>query len=255
MNLKDMQLGWFIGMFEPTAYKSKDLELAIKKYKKGDSEQSHFHKKSTEVTAILSGRVLMNGIEYKKDDIITIQPNTSTDFIVLEDTITVVAKLPANTNDKYIKEIKFISHRGNVNNRNENENNPSKIIEVIKMGYDCEIDIYSLNGELYLGHDYAEYKIEQNFLETYKNDLWIHAKNIAAFEYMNNLDNSFNYFWHKDDQYTLTSKNFIWGNINSPIIKNSICVLPESANYDLIDLNNCYGICSDNIEYYKELLK
>ena len=34
MNLKDMQLGWFIGMFEPTAYKSKDLELAIKKYKR-----------------------------------------------------------------------------------------------------------------------------------------------------------------------------------------------------------------------------
>ena len=250
-----MQLGWYVGMFEPSVYKSDNIELGIKRYNKGDSEKSHFHKKSTEITTIVSGSVEMNGVVYKKDDIIVIEPNKSTDFKALEDTVTVVAKLPANTNDKYITDFKFIAHRANINGNNENENSPNKIESSISLGYDCEIDIFVLNGDLYTGHDYAEYDINKSFLDKHRNNLWIHTKNIAAFEYMNNLDNSYNYFWHMNDEYTLTSKNFIWGNINSPIIYNSICVMPELSTHTYDDLKKCYGICTDNVELYKEKIK
>jgi hypothetical protein len=47
-NLKEMKLGWFVGNFEPSLYKTNDVEVAVKNYKKGDSEERHFHKIATE---------------------------------------------------------------------------------------------------------------------------------------------------------------------------------------------------------------
>lgn len=43
----------------------------------------------------------MNNIQYKKGDIIIINPLEVTDFRVLEDTKTVVVKVPGAQNDKY----------------------------------------------------------------------------------------------------------------------------------------------------------
>jgi quercetin dioxygenase-like cupin family protein len=100
--LSDMKNGWFIGDFDPTLIKTREVEVAIKHYKKGDSEERHYHKIATEITVIVSGRVRMNGVEYKAGDIITIEPNESTDFEALEDSINTVVKLPGAPNDKYI---------------------------------------------------------------------------------------------------------------------------------------------------------
>ena len=37
--LKDMKNGWFIGDFNPTLIRTSDVEVAIKKYHKGDYEK------------------------------------------------------------------------------------------------------------------------------------------------------------------------------------------------------------------------
>ena len=100
--LKDMFRGWVVGNFEPSLYKTDDVEVAVKNYNAGDMEEAHYHKIATEITVIAKGKVLMNGIEYKEGDIITIEPNEITDFKVLEDTITTVIKLPCAKDDKYI---------------------------------------------------------------------------------------------------------------------------------------------------------
>ena len=34
--LDDMTKGWFVGNFEPTVLNTEDVEVAVKKYKKGD---------------------------------------------------------------------------------------------------------------------------------------------------------------------------------------------------------------------------
>ena len=85
--LENMIKGWFIGNFEPSLYKTNDVEVAVKYYKKGDKEDSHFHKIATEYTVIISGRVKMNNIEYKSGE---------------DDTINVVVKIPGANNDKYL---------------------------------------------------------------------------------------------------------------------------------------------------------
>ena len=70
--LTDMVRGWFVGDFSPTVLSTKAVEVGVKLYKAGASEERHFHKIATEVTVILSGRVRMNGVEFGSGDIITI---------------------------------------------------------------------------------------------------------------------------------------------------------------------------------------
>jgi hypothetical protein len=102
-NLNDMIKGWFCGKIEPCVLSS-DVEVAIKRYKKGDFEKKHVHKISTEITVIVSGKVKMNEIEYIENDIITIPPGVATDFLCLEDTVSCVVKSISAPGDKYIIE-------------------------------------------------------------------------------------------------------------------------------------------------------
>ena len=99
--LSDMKAGWFVGDFLPTCYRLTECEVACKYYKKGDSEEKHVHKVATEITVIASGHVLMNGVEYRTADIILLEPGEPADFHVLEDTITIVVKMPSLKDDKY----------------------------------------------------------------------------------------------------------------------------------------------------------
>ncbi len=102
-NIKNMKLGWFVGNFNPSIYKTKDIEVAVKEYPEGSHEEWHYHEIATEITVIVKGRVKMNGSEYKSGDIIIIEPMEGTDFEVLENTITTVVKIPSVCNDKFIK--------------------------------------------------------------------------------------------------------------------------------------------------------
>jgi hypothetical protein len=99
--LEDTIKGWFIGNFEPSLYKTNDVEVGIKKYNAGDYENSHFHKIATEFTVIISGTVEMNGVQYFENEIIKIIPGVKTNFKAITDVVTVVVKLPGANNDKY----------------------------------------------------------------------------------------------------------------------------------------------------------
>lgn len=101
---EDMIRGWFVGDFQPTALATRAAEVGVKTYSAGASEARHYHKLAHEITMIQSGRVTMNGVEYRTGDIIVIAPYESTDFVVLEDTVTVVVKVPGAVDDKYLGE-------------------------------------------------------------------------------------------------------------------------------------------------------
>lgn len=103
-NIKDFIGGWFIGNFEPNLTFSEDFEVAVKYYKQGDEEKRHFHKLAIEYTVIAKGKVVMNDTVFNEGSIIKIEKGESTDFKVLEDTITVVVKLPSVKNDKFVIE-------------------------------------------------------------------------------------------------------------------------------------------------------
>ena len=78
--------------------------------------------------------------------------------------------------------MKIISHRGNINDCNENqENSPNYIDRAIELGYDVEVDIRYLNDGFYLGHDVPQYKVQSDWILTRKAKIWFHCKNLEAF--------------------------------------------------------------------------
>jgi hypothetical protein len=145
----------------------------------------------------------------------------------------------------------LISHRGNISGAQPvGENSPEYILEAMSLGYDVEIDVWRVGGEWFLGHDEPEYAIEEAFL--LKEGLWCHAKNIDALEDLMAL--GVDCFWHQKDSYTLTSNGFIWAYPGRPLSSAAICVMPENQATENHDFSRCSGICSDKIEYFKELI-
>ena len=77
--------------------------------------------------------------------------------------------------------LKLIAHRGNINGIHNYENDPVYVSDMIdRYCFDAEIDVWFVGGILYLGHDYPRYKIRFEYLDRYKNNLWLHCKNIEA---------------------------------------------------------------------------
>jgi len=143
--------------------------------------------------------------------------------------------------------MKLISHRGNVNGINSlNENSQEYINGALEQGFDVEIDVWLIDNQWKLGHDTPQYDTTIAFLQ--KPSLWCHAKNKEALFELQKY-NDINSFWHDKDLYTLTSKGYIWCNINVPLLEKSICVIPEKGING--DITKCSGICSDNIIQYR----
>jgi hypothetical protein len=101
-SLNDMVGGWMVGDFEPTCVKTSACEVACKHYEAGATEAAHVHRIAVEVTLIASGRVTMNGRTFSTGDIIVLEPGDLTDFRALENTTTVVVKMPSVAGDKYL---------------------------------------------------------------------------------------------------------------------------------------------------------
>jgi len=142
----------------------------------------------------------------------------------------------------------LISHRGNLNGPNEDrENSPYYIMEAIDEGYDVEVDLWWVNGRVYLGHDEPQYEVSDEWLGERIDKLWVHCKNVDSLNWIRNT--SLHYFWHEQDTLTLTSKNHMWVYPGKQPIIGSIAVMPEIHNDDI---SNCLGVCSDFIKKYND---
>lgn len=154
--------------------------------------------------------------------------------------------------------MKIICHRGNIDGSNPlTENSPSHIDNALNMGYDVEIDIRldPLEKKFYLGHDDPQYYVSMLWLFQRKENLWIHCKDLNSLRVLSQSPVDFNFFWHQNDYFTLTSKKYIWTYPGQECSPNSVVVMPESflgkseirksLEYE------CYGICTD----YPLLLK
>lgn len=146
--------------------------------------------------------------------------------------------------------MKIIAHRANFEGPNTNkENQKFSINYCLELGYDVEIDIRFLEGKLYLGHDEPKVIISLEELRMIKNKVWIHCKNLNAISFFKQINEEFNYFWHENDSYTLTSKGYIWAYPGKDLSPECISVMPEiSKPLDEIKILkdiNISGICTD----------
>jgi hypothetical protein len=139
-----------------------------------------------------------------------------------------------------------IAHRGNTKGPSETENNPVNLIVAISLGFDVEVDIWMDMKGVYLGHDKPQYTVDETFLEDIKDHAWFHCKNIEALGYfVNNMPDA-KYFWHQEDDHTLTSNGYIWTYPGKTVTNKSIIVLTEPADLSLY--KDAYGVCTDYLE-------
>jgi len=138
----------------------------------------------------------------------------------------------------------IIAHRGNIDGPHpETENREVTISIAIAAGFDCEIDIWLIGDQLWLGHDKPETKTSMQFLTQHRDSLWVHCKNLTALVF---LKDKFNCFFHDKDTYTITSRGFIWGNIGSPTTDKVICVMPPG------EIGEALGVCTDFPKHYRK---
>lgn len=141
----------------------------------------------------------------------------------------------------------IISHRGNIRGPiPDKENRPSYIDCAIGNGYHVEIDVRSINGELWLGHDEPQYKIDHNWLDKRRHYLWLHCKNLEAAKECW----VYHSFCHTKDPFTYTTTGKIWlHDLSMKIGDNTI--IPLITENEILSLtntsvfNNSFGVCTD----------
>ena len=151
--------------------------------------------------------------------------------------------------------MKLISHRGNLFGPELSLENTQPYVEkAIELGFDVEIDVWYLNStkSFYLGHDKPENKATIAWIKSLGNNLWIHCKNSEA---LFNLDSELRYFWHQNDDFTITNTGVFWVYPGKELNANSVMVLPEkSLNIEKLEINNLqiHWVCSDYIGVFKQ---
>ena len=151
----------------------------------------------------------------------------------------------------------YIAHRGLIFGPDyEKENKETTIDIALINGFDVELDLWVVDKKLYLGHDIERtVKISFDFITERKNNLWIHAKNSEALSFLSKLDEKLDlhFFWHQEDDYTLTSKNIPWIYPGRDIISNGILVMPEMVmEVNKIFKDSAIGVCSDYVSAIRE---
>ena len=100
--INDMKGGWFVGNFEPTAFKTSDFEVGYHVHQKGEKWDIHYHKLGTEITYLVKGKMIIQGKELNSGDVFVLYPYEVADPEFLEECTVIIVKTPSNTTDKYI---------------------------------------------------------------------------------------------------------------------------------------------------------
>lgn len=149
--------------------------------------------------------------------------------------------------------MRIISHRGNLDGTSSSrtENTINSIQAALQAGFDVEVDIWRKDDVLWLGHDHPQYYLFSSEMLDDKR-IWFHAKNLDALQYMSRHHPNSNFFWHQNDDYTLTSMGKIWTYPNKPICSESIIVALDKEQIDSAIEHGAYGICTDDPFYVRD---
>ena len=96
-----MKGGWFVGNFEPTAYKTDQFEVSYKTHPKGDKWDAHYHIEAVEINYLIRGKMTIQGRELAAGDVFVLNSYEVADPEFLEDCELIVVKTPSVLGDKY----------------------------------------------------------------------------------------------------------------------------------------------------------
>ena len=103
--IENMKGGWFVGNFEPSAYKTSDFEVSYKLHPAGEKWDYHYHTEVTEINYLIKGEMTLQNKLLTSGDIFTLYPFEIADPTFHTDCEIVCVKTPS-ANDKTSFEIK-----------------------------------------------------------------------------------------------------------------------------------------------------
>ena len=128
-----------------------------------------------------------------------------------------------------------IAHRGNYNGPDDYaENSPEQVYRAILAGYDAEVDFWVVDGKIYFGHNEPVYLIDQYFIHQHVKKLWLHCKNLEALDFTLSMPKYYQSFWHQEDDFAITSNNYIWTYPGKPVNNKSILVCKDAPSKEIL---------------------
>jgi len=145
--------------------------------------------------------------------------------------------------------MKIIAHRGlMVGPDPEAENQLDTLDEALSHGFDVEVDVRLIKGELLIGHDDSTVVCPTWLYDDKR--VWFHAKDTNSLVYLNKSGKRV--FYHTDEDVVMTSKGELWA-LPGKGFSGSYIVLPE--RYGDIVPKGALGICTDYAIKYKDMYK
>ena len=149
--------------------------------------------------------------------------------------------------------MQVIAHRANLSGpRGSKENHPDAIGECLAQGFGVELDLWTLNGEHWLGHDSPTYRIDLSALDRVA--VYFHLKT----PHIPPLANA-DVFAIDRDPYAITIRGRIWTNYGQPASSVGIMCAPELVGADepleqfMNRITGAFGICTDFPARVKEI--
>jgi hypothetical protein len=100
--LDEMKSGWFIGDFEPTSFRTNQMEACYRIHPKGEKWDTHYHRYITEINLLISGKMKIQDRILISGDIFVLEPYEIANPEFIEDCSIVCIKYPSIPEDKII---------------------------------------------------------------------------------------------------------------------------------------------------------
>ncbi len=151
--------------------------------------------------------------------------------------------------------MKVYAHRANLDGPGTGDNRREAIQECLRSGIGVEVDVWGIEGELWVGHDEPAWKLSDDLASS--PDVMCHAKNVEAVTVLRNKAAQF--FCLDRDLFALCSNGLIWANYGceptpwSVMCSPELVGAPESIEQFWPRVARAYGVCTDFPRRYREL--
>ena len=153
----------------------------------------------------------------------------------------------------------FISYQGIFDGQNyQDANTPTQISKAFNAGFSCMVDVWRVNGILYLGTNEPITQVTEKYLQGPR--FWINAKNNEMQEWIssqpaNLYPNYFSFATPQENTSTETSSGKLITPGTVAINNTSIIFLPEVTDQSLFSTVQlkCFGICSNMVRLIKRM--
>lgn len=154
----------------------------------------------------------------------------------------------------------YISYLGIFDGKDyEDSNTPPQISKALQAGFSCLIDVWRIDGVLYVGTEQAMIEVTQQYIQGPR--FWINCMNTEVQDWIVTQPTTLfpNYFWFlastPPPPYATVSNGKLMTPGTVPINNDSIIFLPEIADRGLLSTVNlrCYGICSTYLTFIRRM--